>query len=112
MITLINKLLSKFNLQITSKQEEEPQKEYSFVEECVKVMNDNPKLFSVDDYHNTCYVGDINYYEDKNGKTYYHDKEKYFCDYDMKNPSKEVLGHMISETTFTKEQLQVKLKND
>lgn len=75
-------------------------------------MNDNPKFFSVDDYPNNCYVGDINYYEDKNGKTYYQDKEKYFCDYDVKNPSKEVLGHIIAETTFTKEQLQVKLKDD
>ena len=46
MINLLNKLLAKFNLQITSKQEEEPQKEYSLVslvEETVKLLDTLPK---------------------------------------------------------------------
>ena len=116
MINLLNKLLAKFNLQITSKQEEEPQKKYSLVslvEETVKLLDTLPKdsLNYNPSYHEEVKV--INYYEDKNGKTYYQDEEgKYFCDYDMKNPSQEVLGHMIAETTFTKEQLEDKLKNE
>ena len=65
---------------------------------------------------NSLYVGDINFIKGKNGKTYYQDtrreKYKYFCDYDMKNPSKEVLQHMIDETTFTKEELDEELKDD
>lgn len=113
MINLLNKFLSKFNLQVVPKQEQELQQEYSLVEESVKFLDTLPK----DDMRNwdgitSLYIGDINYYEDKNGKTYYQDKEKYFCDYDMKNPSQEVLGHMIAETTFTKEQLEGKFKND
>ena len=73
-----------------------------------------PTVFRIDMISNIrpVIVDDRWYYEDKNGKTYYQDKEKYFCDYDMKNPSQEVLGHMIAETTFTKEQLEGKFKND
>jgi hypothetical protein len=33
----------------------------------------------------------------------------YYCDYDVKNPSKEILGLMIDETTFTPEELAEKL---
>jgi hypothetical protein len=114
MINLINRILKKFNLQLTSKKEEEPQEEYSLVEETVKFLDTFPKdnIRNWDEC-NSLYAGDINYIKDKTGKTYYQDKEgKYYCDYDMKNPSPEVLGHMIAETTFTKEQLEEKLKND
>jgi len=59
------------------------------------------------------YVGNITYLK-VNGNTYFKDNntQKYFCDYDMNNPSKEVLEFMIKETTFTKEQLDDKLNND
>ena len=115
MINLFNKLLKRFNLQVVPKQEEEPQQEYSLVEETVKFMNENPKYFDGDQYLYSItsgYVGDINFIKGKNGKTYYQDmrSEKYFCDYDMRNPSKEVLKQMIDETTFTKEQLDEELK--
>lgn len=113
MINLLNKLFAKFNLQVVPKQEEKPKEEYSLVEESVKFMNTYPKdMLRNWDECTSVYVGDINFIKDKNGKTYCKDKEKYFCDYDMKNPSQEVLGNMIAETTFTKEQLEDKLKND
>lgn len=115
MINLFNKLLKRFNLQVVPKQEE-PQQEYSLVEETVKFMNENPKHFDGYTILESPYIGDINFIKGKNGKTYYQDtrseKYKYFCDYDMKNPSKEVLKQMIDETTFTKEQLEEELKDD
>ena len=122
MINLLNKFLSKFNLQITSKQEEKPDQELN--PDLLDKITTNPEFLrkhpefldrylKVKTHPNSLYIGDINYIKDKNGKTYYQDEEgKYFCDYDMKNPSQEVLGHMIAETTFTKEQLEEKLKND
>ena len=111
MINLFNKLLKRFNLQVVPKQEE-PQQEYSLVEATVKFLDSCPKS-SLTNYDSN-YVGDISFIKGKNGKTYYQDmrSEKYFCDYDVRNPSKEVLGYMIAETTFTKEELQEKLKND
>lgn len=122
MINLLNKLLSKFNLQITSKQEEKPDQELD--PDLLDKITTNPEFMrkhpefldrylKVKTHPKSLHIGDINYYEDKNGKTYYQDAEgKFFCDYDVKNPSKEVLGHMIAETTFTKEQLKEKLKDD
>jgi hypothetical protein len=117
MINLFNKILKRFNLQVVPKQEE-PQQEYSLVEETVKFLDRYPKSSLTNDAISLIgvYVGDINFIKGKNGKTYYQDtrseKYKYFCDYDMKNPSKEVLEHMIDETTFTKEQLEEELKDD
>ena len=112
MINLLNKLLSKFKLQVVPKLEEK-QEEYSLVNETVKFLDTIPKS-SFGETDVSGYVGDIVYLKDKNGKTYFKDihGKTYFCDYDMKNISKEVLGHMISETIFTPEELKKKLKND
>jgi len=113
MIDLLNKLLSRFNLQVVPKQEQSNE-EYSLVEKTVKFLNTIPKSDLKGDYLLPPYVGDINYVQYKNGKTYFKDNntQKYFCDYDMKKPSQEVLGHMIAETTFTTEELEEKLNND
>ena len=128
MINLFNKLLSIFHLQVVPN--EEPYKEYfiRFFEEPHKeersFLKDitSPEFIQkhpdfLDRYvegqkNKSLYVGDINYLEDKNGRTYYQDlrSKTYYCDYDVKNPSKEVLGFMIDETTFTPEELEEKLK--
>ena len=113
MYNLLNKLFARFGFQLVSK--EEPHKEERCFLDDIKspeFMNKHPEF--LDRYlsakkNKSLYVGDINYIEDKNGKTYYQDSKNYFCDYDIKNPSKEVLGHMIRETKFTPEQLQEKL---
>jgi hypothetical protein len=56
--------------------------------------------------------GDIKYLEDKMEELIYQDGSRnYFCDYDVKNPSKEDYL-MITETKFTPEQLQEKLNNE
>ena len=116
MIKLLNKLFSRFNLQVVPK--EEPKKSKSFVEDITspEFMKKHPDFFDryVEGQKNkSLYAGDINYLEDKNGKTYYQDLRSkiYYCDYDVKNPSKEVLGHMITETTFTPEELAKKLND-
>ena len=112
MITLLNKLLARFGFQLVS-----TKPDITLVEATVKFMNENSKSFSgSDDYlyaMTSGYVGDINYLEDKNGTTYYQDlrSKTYYCDYDVKNPSKEILGLMIDETTFTPEELEENLKN-
>lgn len=109
MINLLNKLFSRFNLRVISPEQQE---EYSLVNETVKFLNKCSKdNLSTYDNH---YVGDIQYLQDKNGKPYYQDHrtQNYFCDYDMKKPSKEVLGNMIAETKFTPDELKDKLKND
>ena len=50
----------------------------------------------------SCHIGEINYYVKADKKYFYGSKsKKFFCDYDVKNPSKEVLLQMIKETTFT-----------
>jgi hypothetical protein len=114
MINLLNKLLSRFNLQVVFKQEQEPEKEYSLVEASIKFLDTYPKNM-LRDYENCSHLhfGNIEYLQDKNKKTYYKDNQNqtYFCDYDLKNPSKEVLGHMIEETTFTQEELEKKLND-
>ena len=103
MINLFNKLLARFGF---------PTKPVDLVEATVKFMNENPKVFSGS--LGSEYIGDINYLEDKNGTTYYQDlrSKTYYCDYDVKNPSKEILGLMIDETIFTPEELEEKLKNE
>ena len=115
MIDLFNKLLTRFGFRLVSK--EEPHKEErSFLKDITspEFIQKHPEFLDryVEGQKNkSLYVGDINYLEDKNGKTYYQDlrSKNYYCDYDVKNPSKEVLGLMIDETTFTPEQLQEKL---
>ena len=116
MINLLNNILSRFNLKVVPKQEEPPQQEVSFLDNISEFLKKHPdyldRYFSAKPPH-SLYVGDINYIEDKKtGKTYFQDlrSKNYYCDYDLKNPSKEVLGHMIEGTTFTKEELDEKLK--
>jgi len=117
MIDLLNKLFSRFNLQVVSK--EEPHKEErSFLEDITspEFIQKHPDFLDryVEGQKNkSLYVGDINYLEDKDGRTYYQDlrSKNYFCDYDVKNQSKEVLGLMITETKFTPEQLAEKLND-
>jgi hypothetical protein len=114
MIDLLNKIFSRFNLQVVSK-EEPPKEERSFLEDITspEFVKKHPEFFDryVEGQKNkSLYVGDINYLEDKNGKSYYQGSKMYYCDYDVKNPSKEVLGLMIDETTFTPEELEEKLK--
>ena len=122
MIDLLNKLFSRFNLQVVSKEEphkEEPHKEErSFLEDITspEFIQKHPEFLDryVEGQKNkSLYTGDINYLEDKNGTTYYQDlrSKNYFCDYDVKNPSKEVLGLMITETKFTPEELAEKLND-
>jgi hypothetical protein len=120
MINFLNKLLSKFNLELSSKQEQEQEEKVnSFLDdisspEFVKKHPEFLNRYLNSKKHKDLHVGDIEYLQDKNGKTYYQDSrnQTYYCDYDLKNTSQEVLGHMIKETTFTKEELKKKLKND
>jgi hypothetical protein len=113
MINLLNKLLARFGFRLVSK--EEPHKEERCFLDDIKspyFVNKYPdfldRYFSAKK-NKSLYVGDINYLEDKNGKTYYQGSKMYYCDYDVKNPSKEILGLMIDETTFTPEELAEKL---
>jgi hypothetical protein len=80
------------------KQESKPK---SYAQLAVEWLDNNPQFL---DYcsGDSCHIGEINYYV-KNDKTYFYDdrSKKFFCDYDVKNPSKEVLLQMIKETTFT-----------
>ena len=123
MIDLLNKILARFNLNIVKNPvvipQEKPVKQNSFIGDITtpEFAKKHPEF--LDRYlsakkHSSLYVGDIVYLKDKSGKTYYQDlrSKTYYCDYDVKNPSTEVLGHMISETTFTQEELAEKLKND
>ena len=117
MINLLNKIFSRFNLQVVYK--EELQKGKSFAEDITspEFMYRHPDFLGryIDGKRSkSLYVGDIQYLQDKNGKTYYQDlrSKTYYCDYDMKNTSKKVLGLMIKETTFTPDELAEKLKND
>jgi len=89
-----------FNLlkNIFNKKPKEESKQYDYVQATVEWLDNNPS----NDIKFGRYVGEINYYV-KNDKTYFYDdrSKKFFCDYDVKNPSKEVLHQMIKETTFT-----------
>ena len=90
---LFNLLKNFFN-----KKPKEESKQYDYVQATVEWLDNNPS----NDIKFGRYVGEINYYV-KNDKTYFYDdrSKKFFCDYDVKNPSKEVLHQMIKETTFT-----------
>ena len=99
---LFNLLKNFFN-----KKPKEESKPKSYAELTVEWLDNNPS----NDIKFGRYVGDINYYV-KNDKTYFYDcskksmfddtrNKKFFCDYNVKNPSKEVLLQMIKETTFT-----------
>jgi hypothetical protein len=117
MIDLLNKLLARFGFRLVFN--EEPHKE----ERCFLDDITSPEFIQkhpefLDRYvegqkNKSLHTGDINYLEDKNGRTYYQDlrSKNYFCDYDVKNPSKEVLGLMITETKFTPEELEEKLND-
>jgi hypothetical protein len=93
MITLLNKLLARFGFQLVS-----TKPDTRLVDETVKYLN------TLGDLRNDGllppYVGDINYLEDKNGKTYFRQEVgrdyKYF-DYDG--------------DTYTPEQLEEKLND-
>ena len=110
---LIKNLFSKSNSQEVSNQEDE----ISFIDKIT-----NPEFSSkypdfLERYisakkHKSLYCGDINYIQDKNGKTYFKDtnQNNWFCDYDYKKPSSTVLQQMIKETTFTPEELEEELK--
>ena len=81
-----------------NKKPKEESKEYDYVQAAVEWLDNNPQ----NDIEFGCYIGDINYYV-KNDKKYFYDdrSKKFFRDYDVKNPSQEVLLQMIKETTFT-----------
>jgi len=108
MIDLLNKLLARFGFQLVS-----TKPDMSLVKETLRFMNTIPKSSLKSDELLPLYVGNINYLEDKNGRTYHQDlrSKNYFCDYDVKNTSKEVLGLMITETKFTPEELAEKLND-
>ena len=93
MINLLNKLLARFQLKIVST------KPVDLVKETVKFLNTFSPDDLCDDKFFPPYVGDINYLEDKNGKTYLRQEVgrdyKYF-DYDG--------------DTYTPKQLEEKLK--
>jgi len=108
MITLLNKLLSRFNLQLVS-----TKPDTSLVKETLKFMNKNPKQFSGDDYlyeMTSGYVGDINYLKERvegefpqvSGTTYFQHqvlgKEKTFYTYEGEE--------------YAPQELAEKLKND
>jgi hypothetical protein len=96
MINLLNKILSRFNLKLVS-----TKPDTTLVEATVKYLN----TFSPKDLRNDGllppYVGDINYLEDKNGKTYFRQEVgrdyKYF-DYDGDTYTPEQLQEKLNET--------------
>ena len=93
MINLLNKLLSRFHLKLVST------KPVDLVKESVKFLN------TLGDLRNDGllppYVGDINYFEDKNEKTYFRQvvgtEHKYF-DYDGDTYTREQLQEKLNET--------------
>jgi hypothetical protein len=94
MINLLNKILSRFNLKLVS-----TKPDTRLVDETVKFLN------TLGDLRNDGllppYVGDINYLEDKNGKTYFRkivgEEYKYF-DYDGDTYTPEELQEKLNET--------------
>lgn len=89
-----------------------PETPKTLVEQTVDFLNRCPPIN--DDAHKSLggYVGDIRYYRDGNKKVYFNDGRIYFCDYNTKNPSKEVLCQMIKETTFTEEEFKKEIEKN
>ena len=93
MYNLLNKILSRFHLKLVST------KPVDLVKESVKFLN------TLGDLRNDGllppYVGDINYFEDKNEKTYFRQvvgtEHKYF-DYDGDTYTREQLQEKLNET--------------
>jgi hypothetical protein len=104
MINLLNKLLSKFNLQLVY-----TKPDISLVKATVKFMNDNPNYFDGSDFSDF-YIGDINYVKERvegefpqvSGTTYFKSQisteQRPFFNFD---------GEKLSER-----QLEKRLKND
>ena len=105
MITLLNKLLSRFGFQLVS-----TKPDTSLVEQTVKFMNDHPKYFDGYNIPESTYIGDINYVKEKvdgefpqvSGTTYYEHqvlgKDRTFFNFDGEK--------------YTTQELAEKLKND
>jgi hypothetical protein len=117
MFKLINRILARFKSKKVIVQEP-PQENGCFLDNLIrhpdflrKYPNFLDRVLNAKK-GSSLYVGDITYLK-INGNTYFKDNntQKYFCDYDMNNPSKEVLEFMIEETTFTEEQLEEKWCN-
>ncbi len=112
MINLLNKLFARFGIRLVFREQRcflDDIKSPDFVNKYPDFLD---RYFSAKK-NKSLYVGDINYLEDKDGRTYYQvlRSKNYFCDCDVKNPSKEVLGLMITETKFTPEELEEKLND-
>lgn len=120
MIEFLKKLFSKPEPAVVPKQ---PKKPLKISDNILEDIKENP--WFLDKYPDfldrwlegkrnvSLYRGNINYIQDKDGKTYYKDLNsgKYFCDCDLKKPPKEVLDYMIAETTFTEDELKEKLND-
>lgn len=95
MINLLNKLLARFGFQLVS-----TKPDTRLVDETVKYLN----TFSPEDLRNDGllppYVGDINYLEDKNGKTYFRQEVgrdyKYF-DFDGEEYTTQELAEKLND---------------
>jgi hypothetical protein len=95
MIDLLNKLLARFGFRLVS-----TKPDTRLVDETVKYLN----TFSPEDLSNDGllppYVGDINYLEDKNGKTYFRQEVgrdyKYF-DYDGEKYTTQELAEKLND---------------
>ena len=94
MYNLLNKILSRFHLKLVS-----TKPDTRLADETVKFLN------TLGDLRNDGllppYVGDINYFEDKNEKTYFRQvvgtEHKYF-DYDGDTYTREQLQEKLNET--------------
>jgi hypothetical protein len=96
MINLLNKILSRFNLKLVS-----TKPDTRLVDETVKFLNTFSPDDLCDDKFFPPYVGDINYLEDKNGKTYFRQvlgKEYKYFDYDGDTYTPEQLQEKLNET--------------
>ena len=94
MINLLNKILSRFNLKLVS-----TKPDTRLVDETVKFLNTFGDLRN--DGLLSPYVGDINYLEDKNGKTYFRQevwKEYRYFDYDGDTYTPEELQEKLNES--------------
>ena len=96
MINLLNKILSRFNLKLVS-----TKPDTRLVDETVKFLNTFSPDDLCDDEFFPPYVADINYLEDKNGKTYFRQevgREYKYFDYDGDAYTPEQLQEKLNET--------------